>query len=255
MSDVNNKRRVAIAIAMGLVVIAVGLITWISVSKAPDFTDYEAGDERKAAFFSYFLPIVQERNQEIRDTRQELKAWRQAPDELGWWSRRSVESLAETYGMDSFDINADADWNMLLRRVDVIPPSLALAQAANESAWGISRFAKQGNNFYGQWCFTKGCGIVPNSRDADKAHEVAAFGSPEESVERYIHNLNSHNAYVPLRSIRENLRANEKQVTGNALAAGLDKYSERGEEYIKELRAMMRFNELDDHDQPNKENK
>jgi len=248
MSDASSKQRIGIAAA--LVVVAVGVATWLNVSRSPDFTDYEAGAKRKTAFFSYFLPIVQQRNQEIKGIRQELKVWRQAPDELGWWDRRSVETLAETYGMESFDVNADADWKILLRRVDVIPPSLALAQAATESAWGTSRFAQQGNNFYGQWCFTEGCGIVPNSRDPGKAHEVAAFDSPEESVERYIHNLNSHDAYAPLRSIRENLRANEERVTGKALSAGLGTYSERGDEYIKELRSIMRINELSDHDQP-----
>jgi len=116
--------------------------------------------------------------------------------------------------------------------VDTIPPSLALAQAANESAWGTSRFARQAHNYYGQWCFEKGCGIVPDRRDANKSHEVAAFDSPRESVARYLHNLNSNSA----------------PVTGIALAAGLGKYSERGADYISELRSMIEFNKLSKYD-------
>jgi len=100
--------------------------------------------------------------------------------------------------------------------VDTIPPSLALAQAANESAWGTSRFARQAHNYYGQWCFEKGCGIVPDRRDANKSHEVAAFDSPRESVARYLHNLNSNSAYKSLRDIRSRLKAANKPVTGIA---------------------------------------
>ncbi|WP_207308721.1 glucosaminidase domain-containing protein [Marinobacter caseinilyticus] len=247
MIEANKTKRMGLA--AGIAVVVMGLVIWVSTSGAPDFTDYEAGAERKGAFFSYFLPIVQQHNQEIQATRDELEVWAQAPGDLGWWDRGDVEDLAEYYGMDAFDVSSKADWKTLLRRVDVVPPSLALAQAANESAWGTSRFATKGNNYYGQWCFTEGCGLVPNSRDAGKAHEVAEFDSPEESVERYIHNLNSHKAYAPLRSIRETLRDSGNTATGSALAAGLGKYSERGDEYIKELRQMMQFNKLGQYDQ------
>ena len=141
-----------------------------------------------------------------------------------------------------------AEWETLLRRVDVVPPSLALAQAANESAWGTSRFARDGNNYFGQWCFEQGCGLVPKRRDEGRAHEVATFSSPVESVERYMANLNTHDAYRPLRERREQLRESEAPITGIQLAAGLEKYSERGEEYIAELRSMIRFNNLGAYD-------
>jgi Bax protein len=133
---------------------------------------------------------------------------------------------------------------VLLRRADIVPASLAIAQAANESAWGTSRFAKLGNNFFGQWCFSKGCGIVPKSRDTNKNHEVADFRSPADSVESYMLNLNTHDAYKPLRKIRQSLREEDKAVTGVALSYGLGKYSERGDEYGKEIREMISFNKL-----------
>jgi Bax protein len=152
--------------------------------------------------------------------------------------------MAAYYRINNFDIENDDDWQELLARVNAIPVSLALAQAANESAWGTSRFAREANNFYGQWCFQKGCGLVPARRDKNKTHEVAAFKSPKESVERYIHNLNSHNAYKTLRKIRNRLRTENKLITGIELAEGLLHYSERGKEYIKELQSMIKFNKL-----------
>lgn len=235
--------------ALALVVLAVALIYTISGPSVPDFSDYPAGKERKQAFFSYFLPLVTSRNQQIADDRDQLLAWHQDASDLGWWDEHQLTGLAEHYGMESFDVDSDSDWSTLLRRVDTVPPSLALAQAANESAWGTSRFSREGYNFYGQWCFEEGCGIVPNKRDAGKNHEVAAFDSPQESVDRYINNLNTHDAYKPLRLIRARLRDQDKSVTGLELAGGLGKYSERGDAYISELRSMMRFNDLGEYDQ------
>jgi len=128
-------------------------------------------------------------------------------------------------------------------RIDVIPTDLVLVQAANESAWGTSRFARQGYNFFGLWCFRKGCGFVPSRRKADAKHEVAKFPNLTRAVYTYLRNLNRHNAYRELRQIRANLRANNLPITGSDLAEGLVSYSERGHDYVEELQAMIRFNE------------
>jgi Bax protein len=96
----------------------------------------------------------------------------------------------------------------------------------------------------------EGCGLVPDSRPAGARHEVAAFDSPAQSVERYIRNLNSHEAYRDLRLKRSELRENEELITGLELAEGLTQYSQRGRAYIRELQAMIRFNELDVLDDP-----
>ncbi|KGE03047.1 hypothetical protein HRUBRA_02364 [Pseudohaliea rubra DSM 19751] len=126
--------------------------------------------------------------------------------------------------------------------MDVIPPGLALAQAAKESGWGRSRFAVEGNNLFGQWCFDPGCGIVPARRPEGSRHEVAAFDSVDEAIRRYMNNLNTHERYAPFRERRAALRARDTVLTGPALVAGLLGYSERGEVYLDELRAMMRQN-------------
>ena len=242
-----NKHMVLAIAGIALILLAVVAATLLSgPERGPDFSQYEAGPERKQAFFSYFLPIVQKRNAEILETRKALKDMR-ADGELSSPELRKVRRIADDFGMDEFT-PAPEDWAKLMRRVDVVPASLALAQAANESAWGTSRFAREGNNYFGQWCFEVGCGIVPNRRDEGKTHEVAAFDSPAESVATYMANLNRHNAYRELRSIRASLRQEDDDITGIQLAAGLRKYSERGDEYISELRSMIRYNKLSKYD-------
>jgi len=220
------------------------LLMRLAADDSPDFTLYEAGPERKEAFFSYFLPLIEQRNEELLAIREELQELKARPGALSFFERLQVRDLAETYEVADFDLADPADWELLIRRIDIVPPSLALAQAANESAWGTSRFAREGNNFYGHWCYVEGCGIVPAQRETDARHEVADFASPEESVERYIHNLNHHPAYQDLRATRAELREEAEPVTGLELVDELTPYSERGEDYVEELRAMIRFNEL-----------
>jgi Bax protein len=214
----------------------------------PNFSDFAAGSARKNAFFSYFLPLIGDANQSVVESRELINNWYQNRKDLRDDVKRRILNLASYYRLQDFDPEINEHWDRLFSKVNLIPPSLALAQAANESAWGTSRFARKGNNFYGQWCFEPGCGLVPAKRDSNKKHEVAAFKSPKESVNRYIHNLNSHPAYRKLRKIRQQLEQNDKTITGYDLAAGLDKYSERGQEYIKELRAMITYNKLDAYD-------
>ena len=240
-----KKKYVKVAISF---VILMGIIIWSPWQSTPDFEEYAAGIERKTAFFNYFLPLIVDKNIQIVATRKTLLLWRHNRNNIGWWDSRKLADLATLYRVKNFNLENDDSWNSLLINVDVLPPSLVLAQAANESAWGTSRFAKLGNNYFGQWCFEHGCGLVPKKRDYGKAHEVAAFSSPKGSLESYMQNLNSHPAYQKLRNIRSQLRTEKQAITGYALAAGLMNYSERREEYIEELRKMIRFNKLSKHD-------
>jgi len=212
-----------------LVAVVASTAAWFAFfakESAPDFTAYAAGPDRKAAFFEYFTPIVVEVNKELATDREQIQSSCDA-DEAD-----NLDQFLTKFRVDDADLEQESACEVLLRRADIVPASLAIAQAANESAWGTSRFAKLGNNFFGQWCFSKGCGIVPKSRDTNKNHEVADFRSPADSVESYMLNLNTHDAYKPL------------PVTGVALSYGLGKYSERGDEYGKEIREMISFNKL-----------
>lgn len=225
------------------IALLVGLLWTPDRNAAPDFTQYPAGEARKTAFFDYLLPLVRAENEAILSSRRALGRIIESGG-MGWAERLWLERLAETYEMSDFDPGAPAERQELLRRVDVVPPSLTLAQAANESAWGTSRFALEGNNYFGQWCFVRGCGLVPAARGADATHEVAAFESPRESVRRYMNNINTHNAYQALRRMRASMRAEGQDITGLALATALVRYSERGQEYVDELQAMIRGNDL-----------
>lgn len=236
------------ALFAGLGVLGIAVIVWLVRPDTPDFKAFRAGADRKQAFYSYFLPVIRQRNQEIRETRRQIREWQQDKDTIGWWEAWRIRAIAKAYRIEAFDTGREADWNSLLRRVDTVPPSLALAQAAKESAWGISRFASQGNNYFGQWCFEKRCGMVPRRRDARQSYELAVFDSPEASVESYMRNLNSHDAYEPLRNIRAQLKAAQQPVSGIRLVDGLGEYSEKGNEYLEELRSLIRDNDLTSYD-------
>ena len=132
----------------------------------------------------------------------------------------------------------------LFDRVDTIPASLALGQGAYESGYGTSRFALEGNSYFGQWTYD-GKGMSPKKKRASKGnYGVAAYEWPLDSVRSYMLNLNTHRAYSDLRTKRAHLRNQAKAVTGEALAQTLTSYSERGMDYVKSLTGMMRFNQL-----------
>ncbi len=132
----------------------------------------------------------------------------------------------------------------LKNRVDTIPLSLALAQAALESGWGTSRFAIQGNSLFGQWDFS-GNGMKPKYQRKELGnYGIAKFDTPQQSVEAYILNLNTHRAYRGLRNKRARMRADNVKLTGWELAKTLDKYSEKGMDYVKSLHGIMRSSKL-----------
>lgn len=191
--------------------------------------------EKKQLFFDTLRPIVLQENQKIQTLRNRLLALQPAERNKKW-----VLQVAKRFGID--DYNSRRDWSELLKRVDIIPLDLALAQAAMESAWGESRFAQQGNNLFGQWCFTKGCGIVPQQRAEGASHEVRKFASINKALIAYMHNINTGHAYDILRTLRARLRFRNKPVDGDTLAGGLVRYSERGSYYVMEIRQVMRVN-------------
>lgn len=233
---------------VSLAILTIAMIALATTPAVPDFSSYQEGKERKTVFFSYFQPLIDDHNQSINRLRLRLETWYQHRKDLSWLADSQVKKIAREYGISAFDVEKESHWLILLRRVDIVPTSLALAQAAMESAWGTSRFARNVNNYFGQWCFSKDCGMVPVNRDPGAKHEVRGFSSPEEAVVSYVHNLNSHHAYKPFRKIRAQLRSEGKPITGIILASGLMHYSERGQEYVKDLRSFIRQNKLSQYD-------
>ncbi|MDC0661771.1 glucosaminidase domain-containing protein [Marinobacter sp. SS21] len=218
-----------------------------SQAPLPEFSSYHDTIEKKAAFFAYLYPRIVLANSRVLIARQYLLKLSQQdtlrPSELTWLKQQGdrLRVTAPAGSAESFAA--------LRLRLDAIPPSLVMAQAANESAWGTSRFAREGNNLFGQWCFATGCGLVPQRRGEDQSHEVARFASPYHSISAYIQNLNRHRSYRHLRHIRAQARQAGQRPDGLSMAAGLSQYSERGDAYVQEIQGMIRFNNLGYFDQ------
>lgn len=167
-----------------------------------------------------------------------------ADDGVGFFDGRWLDALGREYALDPAAMSTRELVNELLARVDRVPVSLGLAQAAKESGWGTSRFAAAGNALFGQRCFQAGCGMVPGARVAGARHEVRTFPSAADAAAGYVRNLNTHPDYRALRALRARLREAGRPVTGYALARTLAGYSERGDDYIQEIRQMIRINDL-----------
>jgi len=211
----------------------------------PDFSAYTQIEDKKTAFFNYLKPEVEKQNAYLLTLRhyvQTLYRKALAEEPFSEEDNTRLAWLEKEYRVKSSDPLNTKLLN-LLQKIDVLPAELVLVQAANESAWGTSRFARDGYNFFGLWCFSKGCGFVPSRRNNDASHEVAKFDSLSRATYTYMRNLNRHDAYKDLREIRSRLRANQIAINGVALAEGLMKYSERGAAYVEELQNMIKYNE------------
>jgi len=200
----------------------------------PSFDSIESTVVRKEVFFNYLLPVIHKKNAEIVALRNAI-----SNNEL---NDNQLNDLAKKYRVET------PSKEELLKVIDILPPSLVLAQAANESDWGRSRFAKDFNNYFGIWCFSKGCGVIPKDRDEDATHEVASFKSLEDCIDYYVLNINRSYAYEDLRLMRKNQRENLQPITGTLLAEGLGNYAFPGDEYIESIQTLINFNQLERHD-------
>ncbi|QSX31657.1 glucosaminidase domain-containing protein [Shewanella cyperi] len=211
----------------------------------PDFDEIIDVTEKKQAFFDFLRPIVKRQNSIIATERQFLETLAENLDNGHSPSQADIykfNKLAQKYQLELRTLDATA-LHRMLRRVDVVPEAMVLIQAANESGWGSSRFAREGRNFFGQWCYTKGCGLVPESRSGGMSHEVKVFKTVESSVSSYMRNLNSNGAYAMFRAIRADQRAQGRTPNAEDLIYGLVNYSERQDAYIEELLQMLRHNQ------------
>jgi Bax protein len=210
----------------------------------PDFAQWPAGEPRKERFFAFLRPLLQAENARLLGQRQRLEVIAARTDPPTGQDARWLRDLAKTYDLAGAGLDHQALITELLLRVDAVPASLGLAQAAKESGWGTSRFARNGNALFGQRCFEAGCGLVPENRRPGLGHEVRDFPSPQAAVASYLRNLNSHRDYEGLRRLRAQLRARGAPATGFLLARTLGSYSERGDDYVQEIRQLIRFNDL-----------
>lgn len=220
------------------------LPTLSQTTRLPDFETYQDVGEKKAAFFEFLRPIVQKINQSTLKKRENVNRMLvklNSGQDLSRKESKALARLAAEYDIEEATELATAE--RLLKRIDIVPESLVLVQAANESGWGSSRFAKEGLNLFGQWCYSKGCGIVPSARGQDMSHEVTVFNTVEDAIASYINNLNTHPAYQLFRAIRAEQRLKGQEPDASSLVYGLLNYSERREAYVDELLQMLRHNQ------------
>jgi len=203
--------------------------------------------ERKRIFFLSLLPMVLIADGEIADQRRTLQGIFRAYDEGLDLTNQQLDRLGaiqKEYEVQGDPLNNRHVRRDLLRRVDIIPASLVLAQAATESAYGTSRFARRANNLFGEWTFIPGTGLVPKNRPEGASYEVRRFDSVYDSLRSYLNNINTHPAYQAFRAKRAALRAMGEPLRGVDLAEGLKLYSTRRQAYVRELRSIIRHNRL-----------
>lgn len=225
-----------------IVVLAIVFIVSSNLDRLPDMKSIDDATTRKATFFSYLAPIVESLNQEILQQRARLLKIAngyQREKSLSLFDEYRLKSMARQYALDWHESDPAEVIARLRRRIDMVPVSLVLVQAAKESGWGTSRFAREGNNLFGQWCYSKGCGMVPAQRSEGSRHEVRVFDSVKDAISAYLHNINTGDAYASLRDIRARQREAGKTPSGRALANGLLYYSQRRESYVQEVKAML----------------
>jgi len=213
----------------------------IYLSQLPkDLNQLKNTKKKKDTFIKIIMPLILDENNKILENRRKLfKILGKSTNSMGekrWLKRRFKE-----YGIKKGDITA------LKVRMDIIPPSIAIAQAAIESGWGTSRFALEGNAMFGQWTWNKN-GIEPTDKSKNQDHKILRFSMLRSSVKAYKNNLNTHNAYKEFREKRAELRKNNKKISGLKLVNYLYNYAGTGKEYIKILKRAIDQNGLTDFD-------
>jgi len=201
---------------------------------------------KKETFIKIVLPLIVAENERILADRQKLKKIYKKKNttdlEKQWLRQKLLEYKVKKGNMEE-----------LLRRVDIIPTSIALAQAAKESGWGTSRFALEGNAIFGQWTWS-GKGIAPLDRESNKNHKILKFPILRASVKAYQNNLNTHRSYSKFREKRLILRESNKQISGLKLTETLNNYAQTGSEYTKILNQIIKQNRLSDFERVKLEN-
>ncbi len=215
-----------------------------AVQSLPYGLDTLDKDQKETVFYRALLPIVLAENSRIMSERvfllQQFGLGKlDAQSDAG----SEVARIAARYRVDG-DLNDPTVRDTLLRRVDVVPVALVLAQAAQESGWGTSRFALESNNLFGIWTWNEDAGSVPLNRPEDADNMIRVYPDIESSVRAYLHNINIGFAYTDFRDQRAVMRAAGKPLDAFALAGALDHYSAAGDMYVNNIRQMLHSEEL-----------
>ena len=206
-----------------------------------DLRKVKVSDGRKEAFIGAMLPLVLMANEEILQLRRRIETLADKVDGAELLTAEEINWLTEVATLYETD---PWDFEELLLRVDAVPVSLTLAQAIEESGWGTSRYARDGNALFGQRTWSGGPSMVARKDGKALEHRAAAFPDLMQSVRSYMHNLNTHPAYKKFRAERERQRDAGQLLDGGTLAGFLGRYAEN-EVYAQNLRRLIRHNDLD----------
>ena len=217
------------------------LVKPITLTLLPkEIKQIENAKKRKELFIQIILPLVIKENNNIKLDRKKLfSILNKSKNTIG--EKKWLDSKFKKYGVVNKDLST------LKIRMDEVPISMTIAQAAKETGWGTSRFAQEGNALFGQWTWSEE-GIKPAGADDDSTHKVMRFKVLQASVKAYQRNLNTHSTYKNFRSARAELRDEGKKLDSIILSEYLDKYAETGKEYVKILQKIIRQNNLEDFD-------
>jgi len=202
---------------------------------------------RKNQFIDKVLPLIVKSNQELTQLRSRiLKVCGDSNsfEQLSVEQQKWLKQLGNRYKAYQKKSDFLALRKELLNRVNSVDPALALAQAALESGWGSSRFTREANNIFGIWTYNKSIGLVPKNRDISKKHFIRVFADLDESVSHYMYNLNTHSAYEKFRNIRALQDYIYTEKPTYLQLDGLEKYSGLGQEYLKRIKKVIKFNNL-----------
>jgi Bax protein len=201
---------------------------------------------KKQAFTAILMPKINKANEAILNERAYVEAFfSKSVLTNNAFDREEIDHLARI--AKKYRIKNLYDKKSYLRRIDVVPASMVLAQAAMESAWGKSRFAVLANNIFGEWTYGKN-GIVPADRPKGMRHKIRKFKDLEDSVEAYMLNLNRHRAYRKFRNVRNAYRLSGKRFTGMDGAKMMENYSAIGKKYTQTLQKMIVGNKWQQYD-------
>ena len=213
-----------------------------------DFLNIKSVNKRKKLFINTLLPIIFVENRKILEDRKRI---------LDWWNQSGGEVVSREFWPNwLFELSekynyTESSIGRLLIRVDIVPLSLALSQAAIESGWGSSRYMNEGNAIFGQYTYDSENGIKPRERANGKKFFVKKFSTLSESVRSYLKNINTHSAYEDFRQERRKLRMNGESLSGNVLVNYLKNYSERNQAYVDDLKLLIETNNFMKFDKTN----
>lgn len=214
-------------------------------TSVPEFSGILTYDENIQSFFDFLSPIIKSENSYIMQDRIKLLKLIQKFEknnlnnkDINW-----INNKAQYYKLQNFSHKSQEDLSYLLTRIDVIPELIVMSQAAIESAYGTSGFAIKANNLFGMRTLSPNKGVIPKKVSKNMRIYVAKYDTINQSIQCYLRNLNTHQAYKNLREMREDFRKSNEPFDAYKLAYGLKKYSIEGDIYVQKVRRTMRKHE------------